>query len=71
MMNNKELIGYIGTYTRGDSKGIYTFTLETEMKKISNVRPVANLDNPTYLTINQSNQYLYSVIKEGEAGEKN
>ncbi|WP_410982685.1 lactonase family protein [Bacillus cereus] len=68
MMNNKEFIGYIGTYTRGDSKGIYTFTLDTEAKKISNLRPAANLDNPTYLTINRNNQYLYSVIKEGESG---
>ncbi|WP_425388071.1 lactonase family protein [Ectobacillus panaciterrae] len=66
MANNS--IGYVGTYTKGDSKGIYTFTLDTETAKIMNVKAVANLDNPTYLTISQDNRYLYSVIKEGESG---
>ncbi|EOO25575.1 6-phosphogluconolactonase [Bacillus cereus VD133] len=68
MMNNREFIGYIGTYTKGDSEGIYAFTLDMGTKKISNVRSVANLDNPTYLTVNRDNQYLYSVIKEEGAG---
>jgi 6-phosphogluconolactonase len=68
MTINHKFIGYIGTYTKGDSKGIYTFTLDTEAAKITDVKVVAILGNPTYLTISQDNQYLYSVIKEGESG---
>ncbi|CAI8808281.1 hypothetical protein KOY_00781 [Bacillus cereus VDM021] len=29
-MSENELLGYIGTYTRGDSKGIYRFILDTK-----------------------------------------
>lgn len=65
---SKILRGYIGTYTKGDSKGIYTFELDTEAGKIGNVKAVAELGNPTYITLSRDNQNLYSVIKNGESG---
>ncbi|MDM5189425.1 lactonase family protein [Bacillus sp. DX4.1] len=68
MMNKSKFFGYIGTYTKGDSKGIYSFTLDTETARILDVKEAAHLDNPTYLTISQDNQYLYSVIKKEESG---
>ncbi|MDG4657820.1 lactonase family protein [Ectobacillus antri] len=61
-------IGYIGTYTKGDSKGIYSFTLDTEAKQIRDVQLAAELDNPTYVTISKDNRYLYAVVKEGDKG---
>lgn len=61
-------IGYVGTYTKGESKGIYSFTLDTSEGKISNVTLAAELENPTYLTISEDNQNLYSVVKEGDKG---
>jgi 6-phosphogluconolactonase len=64
----KNFIGYIGTYTKGDSEGIYSFTLDTEAEKITNIKLAAKLDNPTYLTISDNNKFLYSVIKEGTLG---
>lgn len=57
----KELVGYVGTYTNGDSKGIYRFTLDLETGKIENVTLEAIVGNPTYLTIDKNNQFLYSV----------
>ncbi|WP_282141480.1 lactonase family protein [Cytobacillus oceanisediminis] len=60
--------GYIGTYTKGESEGIYSFVLDAESGRISDVKTAAKLDNPTYLTISQDNQFLYSVAKEGESG---
>jgi len=60
--------GYIGTYTKGDSKGIYSFTLDTEAKQISNVKAVAELNNPTYVNISNDNKVLYAVVKEGDKG---
>jgi 6-phosphogluconolactonase len=60
--------GYIGTYTKGDSKGIYSFSLDTAASKITEVEAVANLQNPTYLNISKDNRFLYSVMKEGDEG---
>ncbi len=60
--------GFIGTYTKGDSKGIYSFTLDTVLEKITDVRLAAELENPTYLTVSSDNQYVYSVVKDGAAG---
>ncbi|WP_080848838.1 lactonase family protein [Cytobacillus gottheilii] len=60
--------GYIGTYTKGESKGIYTFALDTELKKLEEIEVAAELGNPTYLTISKDNRHLYSVVKNGEDG---
>ncbi len=63
-----ELTGYIGTYTKEESKGVYHFTLDTDEKKITNVKLAAELSNPTYLTISEDNKHVYAVSKEGEDG---
>ncbi|MCO7128146.1 lactonase family protein [Sporolactobacillus shoreicorticis] len=60
--------GYIGTYTKGKSEGIYSFTLDTERKKFVDLRAVASLGNPTYLAISSNNDCLYSVVKKGSEG---
>ncbi len=60
--------GFIGTYTKGDSKGIYSFMLDSESHTVSDIQPVAELRDPTYLTISKDDQFLYSVMKEAEAG---
>lgn len=60
--------GYLGTYTKKDSQGVYRFKLDTDRKEIMDVEPVAALDNPTYLAISRDNQYLYAVAKEGDKG---
>lgn len=67
-MEQTSFVGYVGTYTKGESEGIYSFTLDTKEAKIKGVHPVAKLDNPTYLNISSDNQYLYSVAKDGEQG---
>ncbi|AZU63755.1 lactonase family protein [Neobacillus mesonae] len=67
-MTESKLKGFIGTYTKGDSKGIYSFTLNTQEGKIEDIRVAAELENPTYLAISRDNQYLYSVVKDGENG---
>lgn len=68
-MNEKSFFtGYIGTYTKGDSEGIYSFTLDTDEGAIVDVKVAARLENPTYLTISANNRHLYSVVKEGELG---
>lgn len=63
-----KLIGYIGTYTKGDSKGVYSFTLDTETKRLGDVKAVAELDNPTYVNLSEDNSTLYAVVKDSDQG---
>ncbi|SEM60359.1 6-phosphogluconolactonase [Mesobacillus persicus] len=68
MITNKQFLGFIGTYTKGDSKGIYSLHLDTETGTLNNIKVAAELENPTYLTISEDQKFLYSVIKDGENG---
>ncbi|WP_246938789.1 lactonase family protein [Bacillus pinisoli] len=64
----QQIRGYVGTYTKGESKGIYSFILDTEKAQLSDAKLVAELENPTYVTVSHDNQYLFSVVKEGDKG---
>ena len=67
MNNNNSIIrGYIGTYTQGESKGIYTFIFDLISGTIKDIALGAELQNPTYTVIDKENKYLYSVIKTSE-----
>jgi 6-phosphogluconolactonase len=68
MTNTNSLQGFIGTYTKGDSKGIYSFTLNSAEGKITDIKAVATLENPTYLTLSHDKKHLYSVAKDGQSG---
>jgi len=57
-------IGFIGTYTKGESKGIYSFTLDTKKAKIEDIKLAAQLENPTYVNISKDNRFLYAVKKK-------
>lgn len=61
-------IGYIGTYTKKESKGIYSFELNTESKKIENISLAAELGNPTYLNITDDKKFLYAIASEDGKG---
>jgi len=57
---------YVGTYTRGESKGIYYAALDLETGKLSEPKLVAETPNPTFLTLSADGKFLYSV---GEISE--
>ncbi|MEM5021321.1 6-phosphogluconolactonase [Bacillus subtilis] len=62
-------IGYVGTYTKGGSEGIYSFELDTEKKALSEPKLAAKLGNPTYVAPNKNNTILYSIEKaDGQGG---
>lgn len=61
-------LGFVGTYTKGNSEGIYSFTLDTEAERLININVAAKIENPTYLAVDNDNRNLYSVIKEGDNG---
>jgi 6-phosphogluconolactonase len=68
MTTNHKYSGYIGTYTKGESEGIYSFILDTTEGRISDIKGAASLENPTYVAISHDNGHLYSVAKEGASG---
>lgn len=59
-MNNK-LSAYVGTYTKGDSKGIYKFTLDLETGKIEAITLASEAGNPSYLSVDKDNKHIYSI----------
>jgi len=69
-MSNSVIRGYIGTYTKGDSEGVYSFALDTQKEELLPVSVVAKLDNPTYVTISKDRQNLYAVAPGGLASYK-
>ena len=52
---------FVGTYTDGDSEGIYTYTFDANTGKLSNRKLAAKLTNPSYLALSQDKKNLYAV----------
>ncbi|NMH87066.1 lactonase family protein [Flavivirga algicola] len=52
---------YVGTYTQGDSEGIYQLEFNTENGNLSNKQLAINIDNPSFLAYSPDKKYLYSV----------
>ncbi|MER2001619.1 MAG: lactonase family protein [Carnobacterium inhibens] len=63
----KETI-YLGTYTKGNSEGIYEIALNTETKRLEEAKLVAKVGNPTYLTLSNGKDIIYSVSKTDQGG---
>ncbi|MFN0106756.1 MAG: lactonase family protein [Bryobacteraceae bacterium] len=51
---------YIGTYTRGESKGIYSFALDTAAGVLTPEGLAGETQNPSFLAIHPSGNYLYA-----------
>jgi len=52
---------FVGTYTGGDSKGIYRFELNTDTGKASAPSLAAEVTSPSFLAIAPSRKFLYAV----------
>ena len=57
---------YLGTYTKRDSKGVYSVTLNKETEQLESLTLEATIDNPTYLSYSKNNQLLFAVGKGEE-----
>lgn len=62
----KETI-FLGTYTRRESKGIYTIELDTATKRLTNLNTAISENGPTYLGLT-SDGYLLTVSAKGGQG---
>tara|TARA_R110002096_G_scaffold147220_15_gene306965 strand:- start:4865 stop:5998 length:1134 start_codon:yes stop_codon:yes gene_type:complete len=56
-----ETWAYIGTYTKGDSEGIYRSTLDLTTGQLSAPQLAAETKDPSFVVIHPNGQYLYSV----------
>ena len=57
----------VGTYTGSGSNGIYLLSFNPQSGELSDLRLAAEASSPSYLTISEDRQYVYSV-GEREAG---
>lgn len=63
VLRAEEYRAYVGTYTSKDSKGIYTFELDTQSNSASEPRVAAELVNPSFLAFDPTASYLYAVAE--------
>ena len=63
---------YVGTYTNGESEGIYLYRLDAGNGALSHVGTTAGVENPSYLALDPARRFLYAVNEtmsfEGEPG---
>lgn len=52
---------YIGTYTDGDSEGIYQYQFNTETGELTNKQLAATSENPSFITYSVDKNYVYAV----------
>ena len=52
---------YVGTYTNGASKGIYSFRFNTSTGKTSEPGLAAETSNPAFLTVHPNGRFLYAA----------
>ena len=69
--NLAELLVYVGTYTRGESKGIYVYRMDTNSGALTPVGVNNAGPNPSFLAIHPNHRFLYAVNEIAEyEGEK-
>ena len=51
----------VGTYTTGESEGIYVYQFDT-VSGFSKYKSVVKVTNPSYLTINKEGTHVYSCL---------
>ena len=57
----REYLVYVGTYTRGDSKGIYVCRLDAGTGKLSALTLAGESVNPSFLTLHPNGKFLYAA----------
>ncbi|MGI9532921.1 lactonase family protein, partial [Lutimonas sp.] len=58
----------VGTYTSNSSEGVYSVELNEVTGELTNVRLVANSENPSFISIDDDERHVY-VVNENLEGE--
>ena len=56
---------YVGTYTTGESKGIYAYGYDAASGKLQSLGLAAATENPSFLAVDAKNEHLYAVNETG------
>jgi 6-phosphogluconolactonase len=59
---------YVGTYTSGESEGIYLYRLDLADGSLEHAGTTADVVNPSYLTLAPGRRFLYAVNEVEEFG---
>ena len=59
---------YIGTYTDGDSEGIYRLLFNTETGELSDMQLAAKSSNPSFITYSPDRANIYAVNENNPGG---
>ena len=57
---------YVGTYTDGDSEGIYRCRFDAETGAVEVLGATGGIENPSFLAIDPSGRYLYATSETSE-----
>lgn len=57
----KHYVLYVGTYTSGESKGIYAYRYDAASGKLQPLGLAAATENPSFLAVDAKNEHLYAV----------
>ena len=63
-MSGQDRLAYVGTYTRGDSVGIYVFRMDAASGRLEPVGGPAPASDPSFLTIHPQGRYLYAATED-------
>lgn len=56
-----QLTVYVGTYTRGDSEGIYVYRMDLATGRMKRVGLAGGIENPSFLALHPNGRFLYAV----------
>ena len=60
----KEILVYVGTYSRQGSKGIYAWRFQPSSGKLTSIGLVGETSNPSFLAIHPNRRFLYAVNED-------
>ena len=66
-----EYFAYIGTYTKGNSEGIYAYRFDAASGHLSPLGAVAKIREPSFLAIHPNSRFLYAVSEIDDYDEDN
>ncbi len=67
----KKVMVYVGTLSRGESKGIYAFHLDAGKGRLDSLGLAGEIVNPAFLTIHPNRRFLYAVGNVPDSSGKN
>ncbi|MCL6293874.1 lactonase family protein [Jejuia spongiicola] len=57
---------YVGTYTNGDSEGVYQFQFNSETGELNKKQLASVSENPSFITYSPDKKYIYAVNENQE-----